>query len=167
MGQQPSVPEDSPRTLALGDKFPDFKAVCTRTKSTPQGTIHWHDYIEGSWAILFSHPAAYTPICTLELGMMAKLADDFEFRGVKICGLSCDEIKTMEGGWREDIEHLSGARVKFPIIADTKRTIAVQLGMLDNSVKDADDHPLPVRAVYIIGPDKLLKLSILCKLKRK
>ena len=158
MGQKES--SEAFRPLTLGDKFPDFTAKCTKTISTPGRRISWHPYIDGHWAILFSHPAAYTPICTMELGTIAKMMDDFTFRGVKLCGLSCDSIKKMEGGWIEDIEHLSGTRISFPIIDDSDRVIAVKLGMLDKSTKDELELPLPVRAVYIIGPDKRLKLCI-------
>ncbi|CAL1280649.1 unnamed protein product [Larinioides sclopetarius] len=141
----------------LGDVFPDFSA------ETTIGTIQFHEWIGDSWAILFSHPADFTPVCTTELGEVAKLAPEFEKRNVKLIALSCDDVLSHKK-WIEDIKVfacLKGEGFPFPIIADEKRERAVQLGMLDPDEKDKAGMPLTCRAVFIIGPDKKLKLSIL------
>nr|XP_058947029.1 peroxiredoxin-6-like [Pocillopora verrucosa] len=140
----------------LGDVFPDFKV------DTSKGTIQFHTFIEGTWAILFSHPADYTPVCTTELGRAAALTSEFEKRGVKLIALSCDGVESHKG-WIKDIQGYSGLSGDFPypIIADEKRELAVKLGMIDPDEKDAQGLPLTARAVFIIGPDKRLKLSLL------
>lgn len=140
----------------LGDVFPDFKA------ESSMGEVHFHKDINDSWAILFSHPADYTPVCTTELGRVAQLASEFEKRGVKLFALSCDGAESHKG-WIKDITHYTKFKGQFPypIIADEKRNLAVQLGMIDPDEKDAQGLPLTARAVFIIGPDKKLKLSIL------
>ncbi|KAK3730732.1 hypothetical protein QZH41_005005 [Actinostola sp. cb2023] len=114
------------------------------------------------WAILFSHPADYTPVCTTELGRVALLADEFKKRGVKMAALSCDDVESHKG-WIKDVKDYSNIKGDFPypIIADPKRDLAVLLGMVDPDEKDAKGLPLTCRAVFIIGPDKKLKLSIL------
>ncbi|GJP51115.1 hypothetical protein CLOM_g10282 [Closterium sp. NIES-68] len=141
--------------LKLGDPFPDFEA------DTSVGRIKWHDYIDGRWAILFSHPADFTPVCTTELGSVAKFAEDFANKGVKVAALSCDSADSHRA-WIRDIEAFTpGVKVTYPIIADPSRDIAVRLGMLDAVAKDAAGLPLTARAVFVIGPDKTLKLSIL------
>ncbi|CAI7816048.1 unnamed protein product [Closterium sp. NIES-54] len=141
--------------LKLGDRFPDFEA------DTSTGRIKWHEYIEGSWAILFSHPADFTPVCTTELGSVAKFAEDFAKKGVKVAALSCDSAESHRA-WISDIEAFTpGVKVTYPIIADPSRDIAVKLGMLDAVAKDAAGLPLTARAVFVLGPDKTLKLAIL------
>eukprot|EP00891_Asterochloris_glomerata_P006702 jgi/Astpho2/6702/Aster-05054 len=139
----------------LGHVVPNFRA------DTTQGPIDWHQWIEGSWAILFSHPADYTPVCTTELGEVGKLQQEFTKRGFKIAALSCNDVESHKG-WISDIEsYTPSSKVDYPIIADPKREIAVQWGMLDPDEIDKAGVPLTARAVFVIGPDKKLKLSIL------
>merc|ERR1712168_1349904 len=138
----------------LGDVMPDFKA------ETTNGTIQFHDWLGGSWAILFSHPLDYTPVCTTELSEAARLAPDFEKRGVKMIALSCDEVDSHQG-WIKDIDAYSCGKFPFPIIADPKRDFGVQLGMIDADEKDSKGMPVTAKAVFIIGPDKKMKLSLL------
>lgn len=141
--------------LKLGDPFPDFEA------DTSTGPIKWHEYIDGSWAILFSHPADFTPVCTTELGSVARFAGDFARKGVKLAALSCDSAESHKT-WIADIEaYTPGVKVDYPIIADPKRDLAVRLGMLDAVAQDSAGLPLTARCVFVIGPDKTLKLSIL------
>uniref|UniRef100_A0A1L7LQG3 1-Cys peroxiredoxin n=1 Tax=Reticulitermes speratus TaxID=60591 RepID=A0A1L7LQG3_9NEOP len=143
--------------LNLGDEFPNFKAVTTT------GPIQFHDWIGESWAILFSHPSDFTPVCTTELGRVANLISEFEKRGVKIIALSCDSVDSHKK-WIQDIKSYakhSGDGFPYPIIADENRDLAVQLGMLDPVEKDKDGLPLTCRAVFVIGPDKKLRLSML------
>ncbi|PVD22269.1 hypothetical protein C0Q70_18077 [Pomacea canaliculata] len=140
----------------LGDVFPDFEA------ETSKGKIQFHQAIEGSWAILFSHPADYTPVCTTELARVVKLMDKFKERNCKVFALSCDGVES-HIGWSKDVMDYAGEKgdLPYPIIADEKRNLAVKLGMVDPDEKDAKGLPLTCRAVFIIGPDKRLKLSIL------
>lgn len=141
----------------LGDEFPNFEA------DTTVGKIKFHDWLGNSWAILFSHPADYTPVCTTELGMSAKMNPEFQKRGVKLIAISCDDVPSHKG-WTTDIianQGLEGTELPYPIIADEKRELAVKLGMVDPDEKDKAGLPLTCRAVFIIGPDKRLKLSML------
>eukprot|EP00270_Netrium_digitus_P010024 TRINITY_DN307_c0_g1_i3.p1 TRINITY_DN307_c0_g1~~TRINITY_DN307_c0_g1_i3.p1 ORF type:complete len:223 (-),score=62.72 TRINITY_DN307_c0_g1_i3:313-981(-) len=141
--------------LRLGSVAPDFEADSTF------GKLKFHDFIDGSWAILFSHPADFTPVCTTELGAVAKFAEEFEKRKVKLAAISCNEVDTHKA-WIADIESFTpGVKVNYPIIADPDRQLAVQLGMLDPDELDAKGLPLTARAVFVFGPDKRLKLSIL------
>lgn len=143
--------------VQLGDIFPDFSA------ETTIGTVKFHEWIKDSWAILFAHPADFTPVCTTELGQVAKLSPEFEKRGVKLIALSCDDVDSHKR-WIEDIKAyacLKGEGFPFPIISDKKRDLAVSLGMVDPDEKDKDGLPLTCRAVFIIGPDKRMKLSML------
>nr|ACO15034.1 Peroxiredoxin-6 [Caligus clemensi] len=141
--------------LVLGSTVPDFKA------ESSEGPIQLHEYIKGSWAILFSHPADYTPVCPTELGAVEKYADQFKDRGVKLLALSCDSAESHKG-WIEDIKaYNSLSSFSYPILADPKREIAELYGMLDPVEKDAGGMPLTARAVFIIGPDAKLKLSLL------
>lgn len=143
--------------LNLGDPFPNFKC------ETTVGTIDFHQWLGDSWGILFSHPADYTPVCTTELARAAQLAHVFKQKGVKIIALSCDSVDSHHG-WIKDIEafgELPDGPFPYPIIADEKREIAVKLGMLDPVEKDKEGLPLTCRAVFIIGPDKKMKLSML------
>ena len=144
--------------LRLGDIAPDFKA------ETTQGPIGFHDWIGDSWAILFSHPKDFTPVCTTELGYMAKLQPEFERRNVKIIGLSVDGIENHEA-WAKDIAETQGAAPKYPIIGDTKLKVAKLYDMLPASASGdpADRTPADnqtVRTVFVIGPDKKIRLSI-------
>ena len=136
-------------TLLIGDIAPDFEA------ETTQGHVHFYDYIDGKWAVLFSHPKNYTPICTTELGYTAKLKPEFDKRGVVVLGLSVDELKNHDG-WLKDIEETQGAKLNFPLIADQSREIATKYGMIHPNA----DSTLTVRSVYVIGPDKKVKLKI-------
>jgi len=135
--------------LQIGDVAPDFEA------QTTEGPIRFHDYIEGSWAILFSHPKNYTPVCTTELGYTAKLKDEFDKRGVKVLGLSVDKLEDHDG-WAADIEETQGAALNFPLIADHDRKVAT----LYNMIHPNADDTLTVRSVFVIGPDKKIKLSM-------
>uniref|UniRef100_A0A672H7D9 Peroxiredoxin-6 n=1 Tax=Salarias fasciatus TaxID=181472 RepID=A0A672H7D9_SALFA len=144
--------------LLLGQLFPDFEA------ETTAGTIKLHEFFGDSWGILFSHPSDYTPVCTTELGQAARLSAEFTKRNVKIIGLSIDCLDD-HLGWTEDILAYNGEEagcrsLPFPIIADSKRELAVALGMLDPDEKDEAGVPLSA-PVFIIGPDKRLKLSLL------
>jgi len=149
----------SGKMVNLGDLFPNFKA------DTTIGEIEFHKWIEGSWAMLCSHPADFTPVCTTELGRMAEMVDEFKNRGVKVIALSCNDVQSHKD-WIGDIQNYSNLgtcvnQFPYPIISDETRHLAVQLGMVDPQEKDKDGLPLTCRAVFIIGPDKRLKLSIL------
>src|SRR5579862_718764 len=135
--------------LQLGDIAPDFEA------ETTEGPIKFNDYIDGSWAVLFSHPKNFTPICTTELGYTAKLKPDFEKRGVKILGLSVDPLKEHEK-WADDIADTQGYALNFPLIADPDRKVANLYGMIHPNASDT----LTVRSVFVIGPDKKIKLTL-------
>ena len=143
--------------LTLGSEFPnlDVKTSC--------GDLKLYDYLGDKWGILFSHPADYTPVCTTELAEVAKLIPEFEKRNVKVIALSCNNVESHKG-WIKDIlayGNCEGDSLPYPIIADEDRTLAVELGMLDPVEKDKAGLPLTCRAVFIISPDKKLKLSIL------
>lgn len=142
--------------INLGDELPNFEA------DTTVGKIKFHDWLGGSWAILFSHPRDYTPVCTTELGRVIQLDEEFKKREIKLIALSCDSVQD-HLGWSKDIQAYAGTSGPFPypIIADPERTIAKQLGMIDPDELDTKGMPLTCRAVFIIGPDKRLKLSIL------
>ncbi|HEY0917692.1 peroxiredoxin [Devosia sp.] len=135
--------------ILIGDTAPDFAA------ETTDGPIRFHDYIDGHWAVLFSHPKNYTPVCTTELGYTARLKPEFDKRGVRVLGLSVDELER-HAGWARDIEETQGTAVNFPIIADPRGEIARKYDMIH---PNADDS-LTVRSVFVIGPDKKVKLKI-------
>jgi len=135
-------------SLQIGDTAPDF------TANTTEGKIHFYDYIDGHWAVLFSHPKNFTPVCTTELGYTAKLKPEFDKRGVKVLGLSVDQIESHEP-WSKDIEETQGTALNFPLIADDK-TIANLYGMIHPNASDT----LTVRSVFVIGPDKKVKLTL-------
>lgn len=137
------------QALLIGDEAPDFEA------DTTEGRIRFHDFIDGKWAVLFSHPKDYTPVCTTELGYTAMLKPEFEARNVKVIGLSVDPLDA-HAGWARDIEETQGHAVNFPMIADADRNVATLYGMIH---PNADDT-MTVRSVYIIGPDKKIKLSL-------
>ncbi|KAJ7557216.1 hypothetical protein O6H91_05G117100 [Diphasiastrum complanatum] len=142
-------------TLHLGDTVPDFEANST------YGKIKFHDFIDGHWSILFSHPNDFTPVCTTELGAVGAYLPEFEKRGVKVVALSCNDVESHQR-WIEDIESFTpNAKISYPIIADPTRELAIKFGMLDPDEKDASGMPLTARAVFVVGPDKKLKLSIL------
>jgi alkyl hydroperoxide reductase subunit AhpC len=145
-------------SLQLGDTAPDFEA------DTTQGGIRFHDWIGDSWAILFSHPKDFTPICTTELGYMAKLQPEFERRNVKVIGLSVDATNDHES-WANDIEETQGARPNYPIIGDSDFAVSKLYGMLPASVSGDPKDRTPadnqtVRNVFVIGPDKKVKLIL-------
>jgi alkyl hydroperoxide reductase subunit AhpC len=135
--------------LRLGDIAPDF------TASTTEGTIRFHEWLGGSWGVLFSHPADYTPVCTTELGATARLKGEFARRDVKVAAVSVDPLEA-HIGWRRDIDETQGCTVDFPIIADPDRAVATAYDMIH---PNADDR-FTVRSVFVIGPDKKIKLTL-------
>ena len=145
-------------TLQLGDTAPDFEA------QTTEGPISFHDWIGDSWAVLFSHPKNFTPICTTELGYMAKIKPEFDRRGVKVIGLSVDPVEK-HADWAKDIEETQGTAPNYPIIGDADYNVSKLYGMLGSDVAgDAADRPpadnQTVRNVFVIGPDKKVKLVL-------
>lgn len=145
-------------TLQLGDIAPDFEA------ETTEGKIKFHNYIDGSWAVLVSHPKDFTPVCTTELGSMAKLKHEFDKRGVKMIGISVDSVEDHQR-WKNDIKDVTGAQVNYPMIGDSGLTVAKLYGLIhpnasgDAKGRTAADN-FTVRTVYIIGPDKKIKLLL-------
>jgi thioredoxin-dependent peroxiredoxin len=144
--------------LTIGDTAPDFEA------QTTEGPIKFHDWIGDSWAILFSHPRDFTPVCTTELGYMAKIQPDFESRNVKIIGLSVDPMDNHEK-WLADIEDTQGARPNYPIVADPDFNVSKLYGMLPGDVEGDATERTPaqnqtVRNVFVVGPDKKIKLIL-------
>jgi len=135
--------------LQLGDAVPDF------TQDSTDGQIKFHDYIDGGWAILFSHPKDFTPVCTTELGRVSKLKPEFEKRGVKVIGLSCDTVESHKR-WLQDIEDTQGIALNFPLIGDPDRKVASLYGMIH---PNADDT-MTVRSVFVIDPQKKLRLTL-------
>jgi alkyl hydroperoxide reductase subunit AhpC len=145
-------------TLKLGDVAPDFEA------DTTEGRIKFHDWIGDSWAVLFSHPKDFTPVCTTELGYMAKIKPDFDARGVKIIGLSVDKLDNHET-WAKDIEETQGVAPNYPIISDNDFNVSKLYGMLaaDASGDVGERTPADnqtVRNVFVIAPDKTLRLIL-------
>jgi alkyl hydroperoxide reductase subunit AhpC len=145
-------------SLRINDIAPDF------TAETTQGTIHFHEWIGNNWAVLFSHPKDFTPVCTTELGAVANLESQFAKRGAKVIGLSVDPVSNHDK-WSADIEEVGGAKVNYPIIGDPQLTIAKLYDML--AAEDSDScegrtpaDNAPVRTVFVIGPDKRIKLMI-------
>ena len=135
--------------LRLGDEAPDF------TAETTEGTINLYDYLGDGWGVLFSHPKDFTPVCTTELGAVAKLKPEFDKRNVKVLGLSVDPLDNHKG-WADDIEETQGAKLNFPLIADSDRKVADLYDMIHPNANDT----MTVRSVFIIGPDKKVKLII-------
>lgn len=135
--------------LQLGDVAPDF------TAETTAGTISFHEYLGDGWGILFSHPADFTPVCTTELGAVAKLSDEFAKRNVKAAAVSVDSLES-HNGWIGDINETQNTTVEYPIIADPDRKVANLYGMIHPKA----DNTLTVRSVFVIGPDKTIKLMI-------
>jgi alkyl hydroperoxide reductase subunit AhpC len=145
-------------SLRIGDQAPNF------TAETTQGRIDFHQWIDGGWAILFSHPKDFTPVCTTELGYMARLKPEFEARNTKIIGLSVDPIES-HARWAQDIEQTQGAAVYYPMIGDPQLTIAKLYDMLPAETEGEAQGRTPadnatVRSVFIIGPDKKIKLIL-------
>jgi alkyl hydroperoxide reductase subunit AhpC len=150
--------EPTTAALRLGSTAPDFEAMTT------EGPIRFHEWIGDSWAVLFSHPKDFTPVCTTELGAMAKLKPAFERRGVKILGLSVDPVQSHEA-WAVDIQESQGRRPNFPIVADTDFAVSKLYGMLPESTSGDPLERTPadnqtVRTVFVIGPDKAIKLML-------
>lgn len=144
--------------LRIGDSAPDFQA------ETTQGQINFHQWLGDSWGILFSHPKDFTPVCTTELGYMAKLKPEFDKRGVKVIGLSVDPVDRHEA-WAREIEETQGIAPNYPMIGDPRLEISKLYEMLPASTGDSCDgrsavDNQTVRTVYVIGPDKKIKLTI-------
>ena len=136
-------------SIRLGDTAPDF------TSDSTEGTITFHKWLGDSWGVLFSHPADYTPVCTTELGTVAKLKKEFEGRNVKVAGLSVDSIEDHRG-WINDINETQNTEMNFPLIADPDREVANLYDMIHPNALDN----LTVRSVFVIGPDKKVKLML-------
>jgi alkyl hydroperoxide reductase subunit AhpC len=144
--------------LSIGDTAPDFEA------DTTEGRITFHDWIGDSWAVLFSHPKDFTPVCTTELGYMAKIKPEFDARGVKIIGLSVDPVDR-HGDWAKDIEETQGTAPNYPIISDADFNVSKLYGMLPAATSGDPLQRTPadnqtVRNVFVIGPDKKVKLIL-------
>ena len=135
--------------LRLGDEAPDF------TANTTEGTIHFHEWLGNSWGILFSHPADFTPVCTTELGIASKNKNEFDRRNVKMIAISVDPLES-HLRWIDDINETQQASVNFPMIADEDRKVALLYDMIHPNASEK----ATVRSVYIIGPDKKIKLMI-------
>ena len=145
--------------LSLGDTAPDFEA------KTTEGTIEFHEWLGDSWGVLFSHPKDFTPVCTTELGYMASIKPEFDKRDVKIIGLSVDPVDEHDQ-WAKDIEETQGTAPNYPIIADTDFEVAKMYGMLAADVSGDATERTPadnqtVRNVFVIGPDKKIKLILI------
>jgi alkyl hydroperoxide reductase subunit AhpC len=138
-----------PASLQLGDTAPDF------TQQSTVGEIKFHNFLGDSWGVLFSHPKAFTPVCTTELGMVAKLKPEFDKRGVKVLGLAVDPAAE-DLKWAEDIKETQGCALNFPIVSDTDRSVSTLYGMIHPNASDT----MTVRSVFIIGPDKKVKLTL-------
>ena len=144
--------------LQIGDTAPDF------TAKTTDGEINFHDWIGDSWAVLFSHPKDFTPVCTTELGYMAKIKPEFDKRNVKVIGLSVDPVDS-HSGWAQDIEETQGHAPHYPIIGDADFEVSKLYGMLPNDVSGDPGDRTPadnqtVRNVFVVGPDKKVKLIL-------
>ncbi len=135
--------------VRLGDTAPDF------TQESTEGPIKFHDWIGDKWAVLFSHPKDFTPVCTTELGEVAKLKPEFDKRNVKAIGLSVDPLPDHKK-WAGDIEETQGTKLNFPLLADADRKVSDLYGMIHPNANDT----LTVRSVFVIGPDKKVKLTI-------
>ena len=149
--------------LQLGDTAPDFEA------ETTEGTIKFHDWIGDSWAVLFSHPRDFTPVCTTELGYMASIKPEFDKRNTKIIGLSVDPLDNHEK-WASDIAETQGTAPNYPLIGDSDFTVSKLYGMLSDDVEGDPTQRTPamnqtVRNVFVIGPDKKLKLILVYPMK--
>jgi thioredoxin-dependent peroxiredoxin len=145
-------------SLRINDTAPDF------TAQTTQGTVHFHEWIGDNWAVLFSHPKDFTPVCTTELGTMAGLEGEFKKRGAKIIGLSVDPV-TSHAKWAGDIEDVTGHKVNYPMIGDPELKVAKLYDMLPADAGETSEgrtpaHNATVRTVFVIGPDKKIKLQL-------
>jgi alkyl hydroperoxide reductase subunit AhpC len=135
--------------LQLGDDAPDF------TADTTEGKINFYEYLGDGWGVLFSHPKDFTPVCTTELGRVAKLKKEFDARNTKVIGVSVDPVDSHEK-WAKDIEETQGVALNFPLIGDADRTVADLYGMIHPNASDT----MTVRSVFVVGPDKKLKLTL-------
>jgi alkyl hydroperoxide reductase subunit AhpC len=136
-------------SLKLGDLAPDF------TADTTHGAVNFHEWLGDRWGVLFSHPRDFTPVCTTELGVLASLASEFDRRGARVMGLSVDGLDAHRE-WSKDIRAVTGYAPNFPMIADPDRRVATLYGMLDPQAADT----ATVRSVFVIGPDKRVKLTL-------
>ena len=136
-------------TIRLGDEAPNF------TAETTEGTIDFHEYLGDGWGVLFSHPKDFTPVCTTELGRVAQLKPEFDRRNTKVIAVSVDDVDS-HGRWAGDIEDVTGAKLNFPVIGDQDRKVSDLYGMIHPNANDT----LTVRSVFVVGPDKLVKLMI-------
>ena len=135
--------------IRIGDTAPDF------TAETTEGTLNFYEWLGDSWGVLFSHPKDFTPVCTTELGYVAKIKPEFDKRNVKVIGLSVDPLTNHEK-WLEDIEETQGTALNFPLIGDTDKTVADLYDMIHPAASDTTT----VRSVFVIGPDKKVKLTL-------
>ncbi|KAI9704599.1 MAG: peroxiredoxin 1 [Bogoriella megaspora] len=152
-----ATPADSQPRIRLGSVAPNFKA------KTTHGDIDFHQFIGDSWTILFSHPADFTPVCTTELGAFAKLKNEFEQRGVKMIGLSANDLKSHDE-WIKDINEISNTNLQFPIIADADRKVAFLYDMVDQQDLDNIDEKgiaFTIRSVFVIDPQKKVRLTMM------
>jgi thioredoxin-dependent peroxiredoxin len=145
-------------SLQIGDTAPDFEA------ETTEGTLRFHDWLGDGWGVLFSHPKDFTPVCTTELGYMAKIKPEFDRRGVKVIGLSVDPVDK-HSGWADDIEETQGYAPNYPIIGDADFNVSKLYGMLPGDVAGDPAQRTPadnqtVRNVFVVGPDKKVKLIL-------
>jgi alkyl hydroperoxide reductase subunit AhpC len=137
------------RPLRLGDEAPDF------TAQTTDGPVRFHEWLGTSWGVLFSHPRAFTPVCTTELGAVARIREEFDRRGVRVMGLSVDPVGDVER-WSQDILETQGQAPNFPVVADSDGSVAALYGMVHPNVDDT----ATVRSVFVIAPDKKIKLTL-------
>jgi len=135
--------------VRLGDQAPDF------TAETTEGTINFHEWLGDSWGVLFSHPKDFTPVCTTELGYVAKIKPEFDKRNVKVIGLSVDPLDS-HSQWQKDIEETQGTAVNFPMIADADKAVSDKYDMIHPNASDTTT----VRSVFVVGPDKNVKLTL-------
>jgi len=135
--------------VRIGDIAPDF------TAETTEGTINFHEWLGDSWGVLFSHPKDFTPVCTTELGYVAKIKPEFDKRNVKVIALSVDPVDS-HGKWADDIEETQGTAINYPLIGDTDRKVSDLYDMIHPNANDT----LTVRSVFIVGPDKKVKLTL-------
>ena len=145
-------------SLRINDTAPDF------TAKTSRGTVNFHEWMEGGWAMLFSHPKSFTPVCATELGYVAKMNPEFAKRGCKVIGLSVDKVEDQQR-WESDIEELAGTPMNFPVIADEDLQVAKLYDMLPAEEGDSSDGRTAadnqtVRSVFLVGPDKKIKTSL-------
>src|SRR5687768_9511415 len=136
-------------TIRLGDEAPNF------TAETTEGTIDFHEYLGDGWGVLFSHPKDFTPVCTTELGRVAALKPEFDKRNTKVIAVSVDDVDS-HGRWAGDIEDVTGSKLNYPIIGDQDRKVSDLHGMIHPNANDT----LTVRSVFVVGPDKKVKLMI-------